>query len=264
MCPRSFLCSGLVCSGLLPPCLLPSFFFLSFCLPSPGGWLVTVLFRYDPIFPSFVSPLSFPFTSLAGGGVWYCSLLSPSLPVSFPASLVFPFSFCPLVGSDRFCARLSGFPSFFFFPSLLVSLSFLISFFPCPGVGWSLFCYCCVVVFHFFRFPLYFPLSSFPGCGGNVLFCHSLSIFPSFPFISLVVLSSFLPSFLLQGHGWLRFWCVLFPSFLIALSSLLSFSLRGGWSRSENLTLDKRENSRHARQAPDRWTTPRRLQGIKK
>ena len=114
--------------------------------------------------------------------------------MTFPASLAFPFSFCPLVGSVRFCARLSGFPSFLFFPSLLVSLSFLISFFPRAWGGWSLFCYCCAVVFSSFLFPLSFLLSSFPGGGGNVLFCPCLSVFPSFPFLSLVVLSSFLPS----------------------------------------------------------------------
>ena len=196
--------------------------------------------------------------------MWYCSLPSPSLPVYFPASLAFPFSFCPLVGPVRFCARFSGFSSFLFFPSLLVSLYFLISFFPRAGGGWSLFCYCCVVVFHSSLFHMSFPRSSFPGCGGNVLFCPSLSGFPSFCPFSVPCRSFLLPSFLLQGYGWLRFWCVLCPSFLIAPSSLLSFSPRGGWCRSENLTLDKQDNSKRARQAPDRWTSPRRLQGIKK
>ena len=43
--------------------------------------------------------------------------------------------------------------------------------------------------------PLSFLLlpSSFRG-GVNVLFCPCLSVFPYFPFLSLVVLSSFLPS----------------------------------------------------------------------
>ena len=29
-----------------------------------------------------------------------------------------------------------------------------------------------------------------------------------------------------------------------------------------NLALDKQDNSRYARQAPDRWASPRRLQGL--
>ena len=119
---------------------------------------------------SFVCPLLLPWPG--GEGVWYCSLLSPSLPVSFPASLAFPFSFCPLVGSVRFSARLSGFPSFLFFPSLLVSLSIIISFFPRAGGGGSLFCSCCIVVFASFLFPLSFLLRSFPGV--VVVFCSVL------------------------------------------------------------------------------------------
>ena len=168
---------------------------------------------------SFVFPFYFP--GRGRGWWWYCSLLSPYLPVSFPASLAFPFSFCPLVGSVRFCARLSGFPSLFVFPSLLVSLSFLISFFPRAGGGWSLFRSCCVVVLHTFLLPMSFPLSTFPGSGGNVLFCPSL-------YFSGVC--RFLLSLL-----------TLRPSFLSPL--------RGGWSRLESLALDKQENSRHSRQA---------------
>ena len=142
--------------------------------------------------------------------------------MTFPASLAFPFSFYPLVGYVRFCARLSGFPSFLFFPSLLVSLYFLISFFPRAGGGWSLFCSCCVVVFHSFLFPLSFPLSSFPGSGGNVLFCPSLSVFPSFPFLSLVVLSSCLPSFCGGMVGYVSGVCCSLLSLLPLRPSFLS------------------------------------------
>ena len=145
--------------------------------------------------------------------------------MTFPASLAFPFSFYPLVGYVRFCARLSGFPSFLFFPSLLVSLYFLISFFPRAGGGWSLFCSCCVVVFHSFLFPMYFPLSSFPGCGGNVLFCPSLSVFPSFPFLSLVVLSSVLPS----AGVWLVTFLVCAVPFFPYCPFVPPFFLPPGW-----------------------------------
>ena len=157
--------------------------------------------------------------------MWYCSLLSPSLPVSFPASLAFPFSFCPLVGSVRFSARLSGFPSFRFFPSLLVSLSIIISFFPRAGGGGSLFCSCCIVVFASFLFPLSFLLSSFPGGGGNVLFCPSLSVFPSFPFLSLVVRSSFLPS----AGVWLVTFLVCAVPFFPYCPFVPPFFLPPGW-----------------------------------
>ena len=125
------------------------------------------------MFPSvfFIISYSFPSFSLPPGGVTVLSCSVPVVP-AFLVSFFFPSVFLPpaVVGSVRFCARLPGFPSFFFFPSLLVSFSFLISFFPRAGGGWSLFCYCCVVVFPSFLFPLSLLLSSFPGGGGNVLF----------------------------------------------------------------------------------------------
>ena len=104
------------------------------------------------------------------------------------------FSFGHLVGSVRFCARLSGFPSFLFFPSLLVSLSFLISFFPRAGGGGPCSVFVASSSFILSSFLCLFFFRPPPGGGCNVLFCPSLSVFPSLPFLSLVVLSSFLPS----------------------------------------------------------------------
>ena len=112
-----------------------------------------------------------------------------------------------------------------------VPLSFVFpSFFLHRGSGW----YCCVLVPAFPSFPPF----------------HS----SSFLFVPI--------SFLFSSGGLVGHCSVLFPSFLLSLSVHLSLFPRGGWSSSENLTLDKQENSRHARQAPDRWTSPRRLQGI--
>ena len=125
------------------PALPSSFFLLSF-LPSSfpgGGWSRFCSVVIPPFLRLSLLCLSLLLPWPGEVGVVLFSP-SPSLAVSFPASLAFPFSFCPLVGSVRFCASLPGFPSFFFFPSLLVSFSFLISFFPRAGGGWSLFCYC--------------------------------------------------------------------------------------------------------------------------
>ena len=189
-----FLCS-LVVSSFFPlfwsvllwsaPALPSSLFLLSFHPSSfPGG-----VDGHGSV------PVSFPSASLAGG--WGCgTVLSCPRPFWCPSLPPLPFLFIRSPG--WFCSVLC--PSFrlSFFPFLSFSLSFPFFsylFLSSRGRGWSLFCYCCVVVFHSFLFPLSFLLSSFPGGGGNVLFCPSLSVFPSFPFLSLVVLSSFLPSF---------------------------------------------------------------------
>ena len=187
----------LVCSVLVCPrlafCTLSSLFPPVF-LPRGGGWS-----RFcSVVIPSFLRS-SFLCLSLLltwpGEG---CVVLFSPVP---DPSGVFPCLPCLsffILSSGCFCSVLCpspGFPSFLFFPSLFGSLSFLISFFPRAGGGWSLYCYCCVVVLPSFLFPLSFLLSSFPGGGGNVLICPSLSVFPSFPFLSLAVLSSFLPSF---------------------------------------------------------------------
>ena len=121
-------------------------------------------------------------------------------PVMFPA---FFLSYFPLALLQYFFHRggwfcsvpcLSFRLSFFPFPSVSLSFPFFsYLFLSSRGRGWSLFCFCCVVGFLSFLFPLSFLLSSSPGGGCNVLFCPSLSVFPSLPFLSLVVLSSFLP-----------------------------------------------------------------------
>ena len=66
LCPRSFLCSGLVWSA---PALPSSLFLLSFLRSSvPGGGHGSV-FGCDPTIHSFVSPFPFPSTPLPGGVV---------------------------------------------------------------------------------------------------------------------------------------------------------------------------------------------------
>ena len=162
-CPRSFLCSGLFWSGLLPPCLLPSFFYRSFRLPSPGGWLVTVLFSVviPPILRSSLLFLSLLLPWPGEGWWWYCSLLSPVPSGDFPCLTCLSFF---ILSSGWFCSVLC--PSFrlSFFPFLSFSLSF--SLFP------------------------YLFLSSRGGWLVTVLFllCRRLSFFPlSFVFSSFVL-----------------------------------------------------------------------------
>ena len=85
----------------------------------------------------------------------------------------------------------------FFFLSLIFFLSFLLSFFPRPGGDWALFC---SDLSPSFLLPSFLCLSFFLPRGRDVLFCcPRLSVFPSFPFLPLVVLSSLLPS----AGGWL-------------------------------------------------------------
>ena len=184
---------------------LPSYLFLLAFHPSsfPGGWTVTVLFRCLSLL------LPWP----GDGGV---VLFSP-VPVPSGVRPCLPcrsFAFGSLVGSVRFCTHLSGFPSFLFLPSLLVSLSFLISFFPRAGGGGP----CSVFVA-----SSSFILSSFlclfffrPPPGGVVMFCFV----PPFPYFLLYLFfpSSFFPrSFLPCAGVWL-------VTFLVCAAPLFLYS----------------------------------------
>ena len=150
-----------------------------------------VLFSPSPsLAVSFPASLAFPFIILSSG--WFCSVLCPSSRLSFFLFLSFSLSFFFL--SLSFLARgVVGHCSVIVVSSSFILSSFLCLFFFRPS-PWVVVMFCSVPPFPYFLLSLFFPL---------------------------VVLSSFLPSFC-GGYGWLRFWCVLFPSFLIALSSLLS------------------------------------------
>ena len=121
---------SLVVSSLFPlfwsvlfwsaPALPSSLFLLSFHPSSfPGG---VVGHGSVPLCPhlsfvrlSFVFPFYFPGR---GMGVWYLSLLFPSLPVSFPASLAVPFH------SVLWLVLFGSVPVF---PAFLLSFPFLLS-----------------------------------------------------------------------------------------------------------------------------------------